>query len=233
MVLVVDIEGVGDEISLQPVLSVGWVVCARIKFDDTSKIEEEIFEKGRVSFQSEFRSGDEANKRRHTNLLAAADGVDRPGRSGPEITTVNGWIFSRRCWDEFWCKQPYTLLAQLMTEAKIPEAAIREFLEVEKRWPVGEVMSDNPAYDLTRLDFAIERYSDRNYGMHFTRTGKYRTVSDPSEVYHHLPLEVRSKIVPEPAATHFPDDDALDIYRFAIKVKNAINDWSAKRARIL
>ena len=213
LLLVVDIEGLGDELELQPVLSIGWVVCRRINFDSSVEPEEEIYEKGRVTFGPDVVSLLEYYKR-----LSITETLVR------KYVAHYGWLFSKRCYNEFWKRQPPEILETLYEEVLPPTEAMNKFLSVEERFPIGEVMSDNPSYDLTRIDFALKKYNRREYGMHYTPDGKYRTVSDPSEIYHYLPPKIKATIQQD-EPTHFPDDDALDIYRFALKIKKAVNDW--------
>ncbi len=228
LLLVVDIEGVGDELELQPVLSIGWVVCRRINFDSSVEPEEEIYEKGRVTFKPDISSDSSELRKEYKDFLEREEShsrrIDIPDPK--RYISHYCWFFSTRCYNEFWKQQPAQLLETLYEESLCPERAISYFLSVEDRFPIGEVMSDNPSYDLTRIDFAIKRYTyrSRRYGMHYTKEGKYRTVSDPSEIYHYLPPKIKS-IIKQDKATHFPDDDALDIYRFALKIKRAVNDW--------
>ncbi len=216
LMLVVDVEGVGEYIGLQPILSLGWVVCARINFDDPSRSEEEIFEKGRVSFRPDIYSMKVPNRERFIDLVTG---------TSEELVDQNGWLFGKECYNKFWARQPPHVLATLLQESVAPEEAMEKFMGVEERFPIGRLMSDNTAHDLPRIDRALERYSDRRCGIHYTADGKhYRTASDPSAAYDFLPPGVRSKIRPE-ITSYFPDDNALDTYRFALEIKNAVNDW--------
>jgi hypothetical protein len=219
LTLIVDIESVGADIHVQPVLAIGWIVC--------NKNTREIFEKKWVSFKLEdshyihnlgFNPFESETFRFFEKNYIRVDNDN------------GGWIFAKKCYEEFWLKQDPKLLETILSAALPPEKAMKEFLSVDEKYNIFEVMSDNPAFDLTRIDMAISRYHQknygetghcRNYGMHYSPSGEYRWVSNPADAVYFLPKEYRNKIHDKTGAhTHFPDDDALDIYNLYIGLED-------------
>ena len=219
LTLIIDIESTGADIHVQPVLAIGWIVC--------NKNTREIFEKKWVSFKledSQYIHNLGFNPFEFETFRFFDKNYIR-------VSNDNGaWIFEKRCYNEFWLKQDPKLLETILSLALSPEKAMKEFLSVDEKYNIFEVMSDNPSFDLTRIDMAISRYHQknygetghsRNYGIHYTPSGEYRWVSNPSDVIYFLPKEYRNKIHAKTGVhTHFPDDDALDIYNLYIGLED-------------
>ncbi len=125
--------------------------------------------------------------------------------------------FEKRCYDEFWSKQG-ELLESLSKEAEAQESkweSILAFIDgLEVMYPSEThkvvFVSDNPAYDISRIDYMLYTKFKR-LPLRYTTDGKYRRISDPSEQMkffkHRSQLNgfVREK---NATHTHFPDDDA-------------------------
>lgn len=146
--------------------------------------------------------------------------------------------FEERCYKEFWSYN-MDLLDKLKKEAvdkKIAWREIREFIDnLEILFPADKYrvifVSDNPAYDISRIDFMLFLFEQR-LPLRYTKEGKYRRISDPSEqMKHFYDVNVIHNFVSNRGAkaTHFPDDDAevmmlqqlfLDCY---IKIQNKNN----------
>ena len=198
LVLIVDIESTGYGFNINPLLAIGWVVASLEK--------DEIFEKGRVS----LKPCECCKTIKKSNKCLVRD----------------DWVFDKRCYDGFWSKNLH-VLNTLFDESESPRDAIDSFLDVEYRYPIGYVMSDNPAYDLTRIDSVIHKHSTRQYGMHYDRKGNYRSVIDPSAAFDYLPKDVKD-MVEWKSNTHFPDDDALCIYKAHLSLKKVCESLVSK-----
>jgi len=218
LALVVDIECSGYDLNIQPVLAIGWIVGNLER--------EEIFDKGRVSFLSDAYSFRQENVKRYEDMKQAKLlkkssfpplDPNKYVNSGIEYVirgdwwAEKGWIFDKRCYDSFWMNH-LPVLDTLFRDSVPPETAISDFLNLENKYPISTIISDNPSYDISRIDFAIERYSNREYGMHYYPTGEYRSVIDVSSACEYLPANLGKKIF-WGMNSHFPDDDAYNIYQ--------------------
>lgn len=137
--------------------------------------------------------------------------------------------FEKRCVDQFWSKNE-KLLQELTAEGTGAEkdvlrTQLNAFLSEWEPHTEGDapedtstyngycaLVTDNPDFDVARLDDALESVERDHTPMHYTRAGQYRPVMDPSErieaqglAWAHLTDFLASINV---AATHKPEDDA-------------------------
>lgn len=109
-----------------------------------------------------------------------------------KISMLEGWTFEPRCKAEFWDKHPERLAA-LQSGAQSPSrvaAEISVYLAdlVARFEPDGvrriEIVSDNPAFDVAKLDYFLYTNTVHRAGEYvpFRYFGdRYRNVVDPSE----------------------------------------------------
>jgi hypothetical protein len=136
------------------------------------------------------------------------------------------YAFEPRCIAQFWSKHPQ-LLEQLTVEGTGQDTS--EVFKNLSEWLHGyegktgsgngrgynweaNLVSDNPAYDVTQLDMAWEEETPGHVPLHHTRIGDYRSVYDCSERLSALEIpkaEVEGFLTRIGVAqTHYPDDDA-------------------------
>jgi hypothetical protein len=129
------------------------------------------------------------------------------------------FTFDKRCYDEFWSKN-LDILENIRREAVPLEQAwksIADFLtSLETDYPESNVLicSDNPAFDLTFIDYNLFTRLGR-LGVRYSDSGKYRCVSDPTAQRHFHPQKalLKQRLFESGAKhTHMPDDDAEGIY---------------------
>ena len=89
---------------------------------------------------------------------------------------------------------------------------IQNYLDgLETKYPNMKIkiVSDNPCFDLGKVDWLLDHYTDR-LGVRYSFNGAYRSVEDPTEQLKPIP---ESWIVPYklPPHTHDPVDDARHI----------------------
>jgi len=127
--------------------------------------------------------------------------------------------FDATCYEEFWSKN-LDLLNNIKKDAVPQEQgwkSISTFLtELEQQHPKSRIVvcSDNPAFDLTLMDYNLYKYCNR-LGVRYSDKGKYRQVMDPTEQRRfHPQKDLLKKRLYESGArhTHNPDDDAEGIY---------------------
>lgn len=134
------------------------------------------------------------------------------------------------CQKYFWDKHP-DLWKRIEREAKPANTVAHQFVdfinELETRFPEEsykiELLSDNPAYDITKLDFFVWNYT-RRYPIRYSSTGGYRTISDPSEQGKALPNEDEcwEIAVSKCQHDHWPENDAEQIYHLFMQVQKSI-----------
>jgi hypothetical protein len=119
-----------------------------------------------------------------------------------------------KCREEFWSKNQQ-IFDNLQVDAKEPAqvwSEIAHFLnDLEKEFPQHQfaIISDNPNYDLAKIDYWLHQYCGR-LGTRYSQRGQYRLVCDPSEQRRFFPQKQQMKdLVRQRAShTHYPDDDA-------------------------
>ena len=214
--LILDIYIIGDEIELQPILSIGWIICDKIeKLKKDSNFEDHIFEKGRVSFLPELFSTNVENQNRYFETLNNENYVP----IGIKVSQGIGWfVMSRNWYDRFWSRLPaqFNLFSQ---ESMTPEIAIKKFLSIEDRWEIEEIMCVDPATNLSRIDVAISRYSSRNMGIRHNLYGFEKKVTDIRDFYFQVPKNIRA-LFKYDKIIRPPDGEAVEIYRFISQVIN-------------
>ncbi len=146
------------------------------------------------------------------------------------VTDAPDSSIESQCRAEFWSKQPG--LWQLLHSRGY--AATQVFRDVaayvdalESRFPATDIaiLSDNPAYDVSRLDQGFATHAARAYGLRYTSTGQYRNVMDPSERFRAL-LEKEQRcwkaLLDATPHDHMPDNDAEYIYILHVAVEGTI-----------
>jgi hypothetical protein len=135
----------------------------------------------------------------------------------------NANTFEKRCVDEFWSKNQ-NILGIIEREAMDEDVAWKEIADfidsLELLYPAStyriKFVSDNPAYDIARIDYMLYVKRGR-LPLRYTTEGKYRSISDPSEQVKGLPpaqravmdeLVTSAKNRASVSHTHLPDDDA-------------------------
>lgn len=151
--------------------------------------------------------------------------------------------FEKRCLDEFWVNHQ-DIYKRIEKEAIYRDEQWKKFGafidELEVLSNNVEIVSDNPAFDIARIDYNTDLHGVRNrfYEMsdgskqrssiplRYTRDGKYRPVKDPSERIKGLPKAVQAEIqaavkkaVKNP---HWAEDDATGILTMHFLVRDAI-----------
>lgn len=142
---------------------------------------------------------------------------------------VEGGEWEERCVREFWSKYP-AILSRIKTAAQPTADAWREFMKLldsfEKSGKIITIISDNPAYDLTAIDYNLF-IRDREFGVRYNKDGTgYRKVADPSERIKGVSDASRKKITDrlnkEFAHTHWAADDARHILATYFLVQDAL-----------
>lgn len=105
--------------------------------------------------------------------------------------------WEQRCVEQFWDKQPPELKARIMAEAKEAKGQWQELCNLidafDSMSKNVKPISDNPSYDITYIDYGLWQYCKRR-GLHYSRKGDYRSITDPSERIKGLPKAIREKI---------------------------------------
>jgi len=160
--------------------------------------------------------------------------------------------FEARCLREFWSKYRPTY-ERIVRDAKDPGVQWVAFADFQRglddRYSEIEIISDNPAFDIARIDNELNerglrrrkqmmRHADDaddkreivrevSYGLRYTKEGKYRSVSDPSEQIKGLPKSIRDEITAKVKAAvkepHWAPDDATGILVQHFLVREAID----------
>jgi hypothetical protein len=132
--------------------------------------------------------------------------------------------FEKKCYEEFWTKHE-DILDDIRKEAVDSKSAwneIGQFLDrLSDKYPNSNIviLSDNPAFDLSRIDYELFTRLGRLGCRHI---GKYRRVMDPTEQRTFFPRKVEMKELVKKLAphTHYPDDDAEGIFLQQIILNN-------------
>ena len=133
------------------------------------------------------------------SLIAIGIAVGSPARG---VIEKKRWCFPNvnrfepRCISEFWSKYS-DLLLELTEEGKTKKTekqfqdfaiwlAHHEQVTVPKQVPGGyngkaRLVTDNPSFDVSHVDFAWEQVEPDHTSLHYTRAGSYRPVDDPTE----------------------------------------------------
>jgi hypothetical protein len=135
-----------------------------------------------------------------------------------EVLAVNdgkGINFEPRCLYEFWSKHLDVLKA--LEKAGKPIDLQMDRLRDWLSWFDNEykdynvkILSDNPAFDIARLDHHFVRES-RGHSVRYSRSGIYRSIEDPSERLEALLLtETANKIIPDLIPNYVPHNPSSD-----------------------
>ncbi|XWV25552.1 hypothetical protein QJ856_gp0202 [Tupanvirus deep ocean] len=146
--------------------------------------------------------------------------------------------FSDSCWN-FWSK--YTdVLDVLKRDAVEPQIAIRKFIDILDQYDDVydvRIITDNPSYDTSFINFYLNRYLDRNPINYIKgNDDQYRCIFDTdsysrgvlrmdyinpwisdSDVIKKLDLKFDAN------HSHYPDEDAEYIYKFHLALINKLN----------
>lgn len=123
-----------------------------------------------------------------------------------------------KCYNEFWSKHEdiLNIIQQESRPAEIVAKEIGEFLDsLEDIFSSVVVVCDNPAYDLTRLDYFLHKYNAREYPIHYGKNNEYRLVCNPVQIRRFFPRKEELFAVIKMSGakhTHLPDDDAESLY---------------------
>ncbi len=129
--------------------------------------------------------------------------------------------FEKRCWDEFWSKQPSTLIENLKVGAMPQALGFMKFATwlngLETKYSKVKFLSDNAEFDIGTLNVNLERYCNRG-PLRYTTTGKYRSILPPDDLLDTLDAETVKEltakhITPYVVHDHDPSNDAEFIYR--------------------
>lgn len=219
----VDIESLCDDSHGQPLISVGYVV---------GDVESgKVYEIGRHSLRADKHSENDAIVQRYAAQVRQPSMYMRTRGRFANRHKPYEWFGTYRCIKEFWESDkigpPKELLELIEDEAVTPELAMERFMSVEDRWHIRSVGTDNPAYDIARINSALKDYvPSRQFDFRYSKSGDYLSVIDPSEQMKGLPKAIREEIYKRTKGagggmTHRPDDDAYDIFKMAVLVRRA------------
>lgn len=137
---------------------------------------------------------------------------------------INYGEFEKRCWDEFWSKQPKSVFDSCISpppEYTIEVArGIKTFLDdLEEKYPEDsykiKFLTDNASFDTASLDYLLEKHTERA-PMRYSKSGKYRSVISADDMFDMLPSEIKKKAEEEMDKIvkhdHDPINDAHHIY---------------------
>ena len=242
--LALDIEGRGDNLIKNGILSIGWCVV-RI---DTRK----ILEKGRISLyplqyvdHSGLSTVHEMAYVLGENLVGKLDGSQEFIEfTEKAIDVVKTQVFEERCLQEFWLNEEKfpgnkVKMHTMMSEAVPTIEGIRAFRAILDKWDDGvqwecKILSDNVVYDCGWLNYYLSLAGCRILAL--GPNNRYRRVFDTVDYrrgvcamdYGDLWLNEREIIklydlnVDPDKHTHFPDDDAEYIATFHIQLLNKV-----------
>ena len=139
--------------------------------------------------------------------------------------------FQERCFNEFWSKQTENL-KRIEAAAKDPKEQLALLVKTmegfEQKFAKIKLVSDNPAYDIAKIDYALFSVLQRFLGIRYDSKGNYRSISDPSEQIKGLASRKRELIEKEVALeaphTHQAADDAHGILLTYFYVQRAIKN---------
>lgn len=140
--------------------------------------------------------------------------------------------FEPRCKTEFWDKHPglFDSFLKKATDANEAYREIGQFLSGLEKYDRVTILSDNPAFDLAHLDFALNKYLDR-IGLRYSDNSsgnKYRWVADYSERTYALGVSQEVDALAMKLAglktedLHDPANDALLIYHGTVITQRII-----------
>lgn len=166
-----------------------------------------------------------------------------PRKFHPDMKLA-GW--EDRCIREFWSKQSPELLDQLRhpdTSTDVDalgsreqyikyKGAVQEAIEqlracIEQMPSEPIIVSDNPEFDLGRINYEIDRYNDGSNPLRYSEKYGYLTVTDVGDFLAMLDEDHVKELLAENkefAHTHNPGDDAammLHKFRVALELKRA------------
>lgn len=155
------------------------------------------------------------------------------------VGTTGGCVVERRTWcfgpvpwaamspfceADFWSKHA-DVLARIQAEAKPFDAQIRDFVgwfDAFDARPVAGLVTNNPAFDLGFLDYVLLSRGARalplRYSNLYAKIGRegFRAVRDPSQMAAGQGPAARAWVAAQAdarcPATHWPEDDAENIY---------------------
>jgi hypothetical protein len=142
-----------------------------------------------------------------------------------------------RCQAEFWDKHP-DLWGKIERDAVSQSTAFRSlavFLDrvYDEARTAGKdilILSDNPAYDLPRIDAGLHRHADR-LPLRYRADGTYLFVADPTERAAGMERGADECVAfanREAPPTHWPSDDATNI--FALHC--VLETWKHRQRRL-
>jgi hypothetical protein len=132
--------------------------------------------------------------------------------------------FEGICYNEFWSNH-ISILNDFKKEAVSADIAwsdISKFFDnLETEFPHANfvIVSDNPAFDIARVDYELFTRLGRLGCRHI---GKYRRVMNPNEQRLFFPGKVQMKELVKSLAphTHYPDDDAEGLFLQQVILSN-------------
>jgi hypothetical protein len=137
---------------------------------------------------------------------------------------------SRRCWTEFWLKNPQNiqnLLTWNKTAGSIQQMGedITEWInQLEQEYPTHNIVivSDNPAFDVAAIDNLLWKTTDR-LPIRYTTKEQYRSVDDPTEqmacLTFHVCKKIRALADTFSPHDHDPLSDARNIYSMWVNIR--------------
>jgi hypothetical protein len=235
-----DIEGRGDNLLKNGILSIGWCVM-RI---DTG----EILEKGRISLQPLLYMDPDDILFFHECETGDPDSIPRdvlvPVDDMYDSYWVKTQVFEERCLQEFWLNEEKfpgnkAKMQTMMGEAVDAMDGIKAFRNVLDKWDDGvqwesKILSDNVVYDCGWINYYLSLAGCRILAL--GPNNRYRRVFDTVDYrrgvcamdYGDLWLNEREIIklydldVDPDNHTHMPDDDAEYIAMYHIQLLNKV-----------
>ena len=204
--LALDIETTGCKPLTHAICSIGWCVGTLPSPDSDPPSDAAFF--GRVL------------KKGHVNIEVQWPTVVMDGSQ-----ILNYGDFEPRCWREFWADRPE--LQEFIKQNAVPaQEAMRQFSamlsELETEFPEDrfkiKVLSDNPSFDIGRLDTYLDRYVQRVPVRYSATTNRYRPVDAPDDMLSVFPKDLVKHLMDKHINSvvqhdHNPANDAEHIYR--------------------
>ena len=152
----------------------------------------------------------------------------------------------KRCWDDFWSQNQATY-ERIVREGKAagdPAAQWKSFArflqdmyKYHSETSELELVSDNPAFDLTRIDQHLKEEKVKDAGVRYGPGNAYLSVVDPTEQIKGLGVvgahRVRRAALELKPHTHWAPDDAENILVMRFLVRDAIRRRDEQVARVL
>lgn len=137
-----------------------------------------------------------------------------------------------KCKEQFWDKNP-DLLPRIEVNATLPVQdqwlAFQKWLDgLEDRYPNREIIfiSDNPRFDLGKIDYQLKKYCGRIPCVYLPKSG-YCSTEDPWERLCAIPKKKKAEIIASTGQkvqhTHWPVDDARYIYTLHMELLDYIS----------